>query len=240
MTFTQRPLGTKCYYSIAHLPGSKMGKGDRKCDNEQAKIATIKLRDQRDQLIVQEKLDGSNVGVARVEGILYPLNRSGYLASESSYQQHWKFSQWVYANQGRFLAVLEDGDRLCGEWLLQAHGTRYQLPHEPFVAFDLIIGERRMPYLKFCQRLQSGDFVTPKVIHQGKALGIEKALSLLGTYGFHGALDPVEGAVWRVERNQVVDFLVKYVKPDKVNGKYLPCKYSQAPIWNTCPQLENK
>ncbi len=52
--------------------------------------------------------------------------------------------------------------------------------------------------------------------------------------GFHGALDPVEGAVWRVERNAlvnpgrsgercpVVDFLAKYVRPDKIDGCYLP------------------
>jgi len=37
----------------------------------------------------------------------------------------------------------------------------------------------------------------------------------------HGAIDPVEGAVWRCERNGVVDFLGKYVRQDKEDGKYL-------------------
>lgn len=118
------------------------------------------------------------------------------------------------------------------------------LPHEPFVVFDLMIGNARSPYTEFIERLKPGDFVTPKVIHQGGAISIESALKSLGVYGFHGAIDPVEGAVWRVERNKetgikgerkwVVDFLVKYVRSDKVNGNYLPFVSGKDPIWNTC------
>jgi hypothetical protein len=53
-------------------------------------------------------------------------------------------------------------------------------------------------------------------------------LVILGTYGTYGALDPVEGAVWRVERNDKVDFLAKYVRPDKVDGSY----FEGEPVWN--------
>jgi len=35
-------------------------------------------------------------------------------------------------------------------------------------------------------------------------LSIDEALRRLNVYGFHGALDPVEGAVWRVERNELI------------------------------------
>lgn len=245
MDFKERPLGIKNYGSIGHLPGSRMGEGDRKCDGGMAKIATVKTRDKHDLVIVQEKLDGGNVGIALLNGTLYPLTRAGYLASESSLEQHWRFSDWVYSQQDRFLAVLKEGERLCGEWLLQAHGTRYDLPHEPFVAFDLMTGNTRTPYAEFLERLKIGDFVTPKVTHQGGALSIESALKSLGTYGFHGALDQVEGAVWRVERNKemgvkgerkwVVDFLVKYVRLDKVDGIYLEFVSGKPPVWNIYP-----
>lgn len=243
MDSRERPLGIKNYGSIGHLPGSRMGEGDRSCDGGMAKIATVKTRDKYDLVTVQEKLDGGNVGIALLNGTLYPLTRAGYLASLSSLEQHWRFSNWVYSQQDRFLAVLKEGERLCGEWLLQAHGTRYELPHEPFVAFDLMTGNTRSPYAEFLERLKGGDFVTPKVIHIGGALSIESALKLLGVYGFHGAIDPVEGAVWRVERNKetgikgerkwVVDFLAKYVRPDKVDGSYLPFISSKAPVWNS-------
>ena len=48
------------------------------------------------------------------------------------------------------MAVLNDGERLVGEWLMQAHSTRYDLSGlEPFVAFDLMIEDKRIPYDEF-------------------------------------------------------------------------------------------
>lgn len=241
----QKPLGIKNYGSIAHLPNSRMGPGDHKISDGQARIATVKLRDRHDRVIVQEKLDGSNVGVALVDGVLYPLGRAGYLAADSPYEQHWRFAQWAFEHQDRFLAVLQEGDRLCGEWLLQAHGTRYNLPHEPFVAFDLMRGTNRAIFAEFSERVSKGDFVVPRLLHEGAAYSVESALAAIAVSG-HGALDPVEGAVWRVERNALihpgrggdrrwaVDFLVKYVRPDKVDGSYLPgINGNTGILWNT-------
>src|SRR3989441_12926318 len=178
------------------------------------------------------------------DGALYPLVRAGYVADTSPFEQHWRFAQWVYANQDRFLAVLGDGERLVGEWLMQAHGTRYQLKHEPFVAFDLMVGTERARYDELVARVTRTDFATPTVIHRGGPLSIEAAMNKLNTYGFHGASDQVEGAVWRVERNELahpgnngervwkVDFLVKYVRPDKEDGIYLPEISGRKPVWN--------
>ncbi len=242
----RKPFGIKSYGSIAHLPGSRIGVGDHKCHDGQKRIATEKTRDRHDQIIVQEKLDGSNVGAACLNGEIYALTRAGYLASTSPWEQHHHFDKWVEQNKSRFLAVLRDGERLCGEWLMQAHGTRYALKHEPFVAFDLMTGITRLVFDEFLERIQPGEFTTPHLLHRGPPLTIDAALTLLDTYGFHGALDPVEGAVWRVERNELirpggqerrwqVDFLVKYVRPDKVDGSYLPEISGQPPIYNWTP-----
>ena len=43
--------------------------------------------------------------------------------------------------------------RTYPEWLALAHGTRYELKHEPFVAFDLIIGVERTIYQEFADEL---------------------------------------------------------------------------------------
>jgi hypothetical protein len=53
----------------------------------------------------------------------------------------------------------------------------------------------------------------------------------------HGAIDQVEGAVWRVERKGIVDFLVKYVRHDKEDGKYFPEKNNGIITWNTTEYL---
>jgi len=54
----------------------------------------------------------------------------------------------------------------------------------------------------------------------------------------HGALDPVEGAIWRVERDGKVETLAKWVRPDKIDGKYLPEVSGAGPVWNSYPAGE--
>ena len=236
-----KPLGRKNYGHIPHLEGSRMGPGDHKCSDGQTRIATVQARDKHDEIFLQEKLDGSNVGVARIDDQLYPIGRSGYPAISSSFIMHKYFHNWVFSNVDRFMSVLQNGERLVGEWLCQAHGTRYTLSHEPFVVFDLMIEDRRLPYDQFMSRLK-GLFVIPKLLHRGGSINIENGMSLLGPHGFHGAIDLAEGLVWRIERDnptgekgktkRVVDFLVKYVRPDKVDGIYLPEQSGNDPIWN--------
>jgi hypothetical protein len=231
-----KPLGKSNYGSIPHLPGSRVGEGDHHCHEGQEVIACIRARDKWDRIIVQEKLDGSNVGVARVGYEIIPLTRAGYAADTSPYHQHQVFDRWVKRNSDRFMDVLLDGERLCGEWLLVAHGTKYRMHHECFVAFDIIgDGNKRVPYDDFKYRAGLGGFVTPHVVHDGGPIPIGSVMDILGEHGFHGAQEAVEGAVWRVERmalndknlgnvggrHPVVDFLVKFVRHDKVDGKYL-------------------
>ncbi|MCU0427572.1 MAG: hypothetical protein MUF71_18310 [Candidatus Kapabacteria bacterium] len=47
--------------------------------------------------------------------------------------------------------------------------------------------------------------------------------------------DTAKVAVWRVERSGRVDFLVKYVRPDKQDGLYLPQTHGVKPVWNWQP-----
>jgi RNA ligase len=243
MELQRKPLGTKNYGHIPHLPGSRMGPSDYKCNEGQNRISTEKARDRHDNIIVQEKLDGSNVGIARIDGKIYSLTRAGYLADTSPFEQHWLFAKWVHKQEDRFLAVLKDGERLCGEWLAQAHGTRYNLPHEPFVAFDLMRGKQRATLAELTERIKNYEFIQPRLLHIGNPFTIEQALEAIQVSG-HGAVDPVEGAIWRVERNTLispgkshervwkVDFLVKYVRPDKLDGIYLPEITGKEAVWN--------
>jgi hypothetical protein len=232
-----KPLGGKAYGSIPHLPGSRLGTGDHHCEGGQAAIATEKVRDKHDSVIVQEKLDGSCVAVALVDDNIVALGRTGYLAQSSKYEQHQLFAAWAYANAGRFREVLWPDERIVGEWLAQAHGTRYRLQHEPFVAFDIMRGTERAPFCEVQRRL-NGRFTMPALLSIGPT-SIEKAMGILAGDGFHGAQEAVEGAVWRVERQGKVDFLAKYVRHDKADGLYLPDVSGQPAIWNWRPGGEH-
>lgn len=228
-------LPGKSYGSIGHLPNSRRGPSDKGVHEGQARIACERVRDRHDVVIVQEKLDGSNVGVANLDGRIVAVGRSGYAAVSSPFEQHRLFALWVAVNEERFRALLQDGERLCGEWLAQAHGTRYTLKHEPFVAFDLMQGKERVPYEIFVRRVGVVGFTIPELLHHGGALSVAAALKLLGEFGHHGATDPAEGAVWRVERQGKVDFLAKYVRPEKVDGCYLPEINGGEAIWQWRP-----
>src|ERR1700681_524391 len=118
-----KPLGRKNYGSIPHLPNSRIGPGDHHVHEGQAVICCEKTRDSRDVVIVTEKLDGSNVGIARIGDDIVALGRAGWTAQSSPYKQHQLFAAWVRWNESLFLEILHPGERFIGEWLAQAHST---------------------------------------------------------------------------------------------------------------------
>ena len=71
-----RPLGGPAYGSIPHLPGSRTGPSDRTIELGQARICLERTRDRHDLVIVLEKLDGSCVAVANLDGQIVPLMRA--------------------------------------------------------------------------------------------------------------------------------------------------------------------
>lgn len=222
MASTEKPLGTKSYGTIPHLPGSRLGPKERTVQPEQVAMCTTALPRKNMRVIITEKLDGSNVAVYRPQGDeLVPLTRSGYRAESSPHVMHHVFVSWMHRNRTLFLDVLGEGERLCGEWLYQAHGTRYTLPHEPFVAFDLMFGPTRTVYGEFLARM-SGAFVTPQILNpSGACAPVSVVADVLGDKGFHGA-EMAEGAVWRVEEEgRGVLVLAKWVNPVFEPGKYL-------------------
>ena len=231
-----KPLNGKAYGSIPHLIGSKVGEGDHTVHDGQHRICTEKTRDKHDLVIVQEKYDGSNVCIARINGTLVPLVRAGYTAASSPRIQHHYFDRWVKRSTHLF-EFLEEGERLCGEWLLQAHGIKYSIFAEPFVAFDIMRGSERAPYAEFSQRAK--DLVLPLPVHIGGSISIEYAMEKLsankgGWVKANG--DKPEGIIYRVERQGKVDFLAKFVRPDFVTGKYLESVSGQSEVWNIEPE----
>lgn len=225
-----KPLGGKSYGSIPHLPSSRLGPGEHYIHSGQETICTAKTRDKHDRVILTEKLDGSNVSVAKVNGTIWSLGRAGYAASTSPFEQHLIFADWVARNETRFSEFLNDSESLHGEWLAQAHGTLYRLEHEPFVVFDLKVRGKRRSWDEVVDRCASHDFVPAFTLSAGAPVSLDAARQLIET-SHHGAIDPVEGAVWRVERRGEFDFMAKWVRPDKVDGKYLPEVSGKPSVW---------
>lgn len=220
-----KPLGHSNYGSIPHLPNSRLGRGEHHIPEGQQKIATLQVRDNKDLIIIQEKLDGANVGVVKLNNWLRILSRSGHDCETSIHPTHQYFVKFVKHNHSRFFDMLQEGERITGEWLLVVHGTKYSLTHEPFVAFDFFTPQNeRLIYHDFLLRVLPFGFVVPRLIQLGNPISVRKAIEILDKdKSYHGALEDekIEGLIYRIERNNKVDYLCKYVRPDKIDGLHL-------------------
>lgn len=229
----ERPLGHKAYGSIPHLPGSRTGPTDRHLPENLAR-RLVEEAPAGYEVLVQEKLDGSCVAVARLDDVIFALGRGGDLAERSRNEGRRMFAAWVAREESRWLALLAPGERLVGEWLALAHSTRYELCGEPFVAFDLMVGEERAGIDELTARVRSAGLVPPHLVHRGPALSVVDALERLGSGG-HGALDAVEGLVYRLERAGEVALIAKHVRHEKSDGSLLPENTGQPALWNWRP-----
>lgn len=228
-TEPKKILPYKTYNKIGHLSKSRLGPGDHFIDITAENLLTKQLANNQQLVIVQEKLDGSNVSVVRYNGRLYALGRSGYDCSESNQEQHRMFHRWVMSRDCNFSQLLpKEGDRVVGEWLALAHGTKYNLCHDPFVPFDLFSGEKQLNFLEFFNRVAKNGFITPFVLHIGGSCSIQRGIKLLNSLSYHGAENP-EGLIYRLEESGKPKLIAKYVKPDKVDAKYIT---EGQEIWN--------
>ena len=221
------------YGSIPHLSTSKMSQqADKKIAIGQEEILTKKARDWKDTVILTEKVDGSNVGVVRSGGTLVPVSRAGYEVEASPYVMHKMFGRYVERNT-HFFDWLPEGWRICGEWCVVAHGTLMDISNDsPFVAFDIFDSRnKRILFMDFFGICVKYGIQTVPILHVGQPISINNAVKLLGE-GHYGKPEKPEGCVWRCEREGRVDFLAKWVRPDKEDGKYL-----DSCVWNTGAEM---
>lgn len=210
------------YGSIPHLSTSKMSQqADKKIQIGQEIILTKKARDWKDLIIVTEKIDGSNVGILKKDGKLIAITRSGYNVESSPHKQHHFFKKYVDLFSEQFMCLPENW-RICGEWCIQAHGTIMNISNfVPFIAFDIITDKnKRLPYLNFLSYAKRLNLQTVPLLHIGQPISIKNAVKLLSN-GHYGKPEKPEGVVYRCEREGNVEFLAKWVRADKQDGKYL-------------------
>lgn len=234
-----KPTGAKNYGSIPHLSNSKLGEGDYRITEGQERILTTKRRDRHDLIIVTEKYDGSNVGIAKVNGQVVAITRAGYAARTSPYKQHHMFADWVDDGKWMFSEMLQNGERLCGEWMAQAHGLKYRIEGSPFVLFDYFTPDnKRVTHEEMLSKVSDPwvGIKTPRLIHKGDSISVNAAIKVLCPKIIPPreilSIGYPEGMVYRVERHGKVDFLAKWVRSDFPTGQYIIDKTEDELTWN--------
>ena len=171
--------------------------------------------------IVQEKMDGSNVCIVRVNGELKAVGRSGYDCSNSDQEQHHMFYRYMLKHKEYFERLLpNDHDRLVGEWCALAHGTIYKDLEVPFWPFDLYLNKVQQSVDSLIGKMRdAGDYHSfckiPIILSMGHPVSIEEALQILDNNRPEG-----EGVVYRFEVRGKPHMIAKVVKMDKRDGKY--------------------
>lgn len=243
----KKPLNRKNYGSIPHLTGSVcVDDSDHFITPGQERILTEKKRDKHDIIIVTEKIDGANCGIANINGEIVVLTRSGYNALEldqflgtidSGRLQYMRFAKFISQRasiQKDILSILKPGERIAGELVLKTHSTKYDLTffdYLPFIPFDIFDADnKRISYYDFLGKidLMGGLFKHVNILNDGLPIPINEAIKRLDgnekTIDLENGEIP-EGVVYRVERKGVFDFAAKYVRK-------LPGKYLKEDVWN--------
>jgi len=212
--------------NIKHLTGSRLkDSGDSLMEKNLQPFFTEAIQfPKRDKLYVTEKVDGANVGVYKKDGVLYPVMRKGYDVRTSEWMFMRRFADFVAGNIARFDALLADGERVCGEWMIKTHSLFYKMPHEPFVVFDIIQGAEDKPvklgFADIMAACKRHGFTHAGLVWEKGAISVIDALRLLG-WGFHGCQTVPEGIVYRYERDGTFLMSAKFVSNLNVGGDYM-------------------
>jgi hypothetical protein len=227
------------YPRTPHLFGSR-GTDDDKHMGEAESLRFIA----DPSLIVEEKLDGTNVGLhfeARGEMV---LQCRGHLITEGMHPQYDLFKQWAAVKRHVLEERLEDRYILFGEWLYARHSVAYRQLTHYFFEFD-IYDKPAEGFLDLRQRMTLIEGIgieTVPVIHTGP-VDRDDLTNLIGKSQFDSQFEnPItkrmdglmEGLYLRREANGIVTGRAKFVRPEFVE------KVKQSTHWQHQTMVPNQ
>jgi len=163
------------YPRTPHLFGSR-GSDDDKHMGEAESLRFVA----DGSLIVEEKIDGTNVGIHFTPDGKMALQCRGHLIAEGMHPQYDLFKQWASVKRPVLEDLLGGHYILFGEWAYARHSVLYRrLPHY-FFEFD-IYDKREGAFLDLSRRtelLEGSGIRTVPVLHRG-SLDREGLLALI-------------------------------------------------------------
>ena len=121
------------YPKTYHLEGS--GLNSAKKAQDRIPFREIASR----HLVVEEKMDGANVGISFGNNGEMSLQSRGHFLTGGTREKHFSlFKQWAYSIANELYSVMGDRYILYGEWLYAKHTIFYNnLPHY-FLEYDVL------------------------------------------------------------------------------------------------------
>jgi len=196
------------YPRTPHLYGSHVHDDD-KVISEDKSLSLI----QNTSLVIEEKVDGSNVGIFFTKSKLYIQSR-GHILRGNDHPSFDMFKAWVFSKTDILNSILKDRYIMYGEWLYAVHTLRYnRLPHY-FLEFD-ILDKKHMKFLSTNKRqslLADSGIQSVPVLHKGALKSMKQLVLLITTSNFGG--EPMEGMYLKIEEDGYVTDRCKFVRKE--------------------------
>lgn len=209
------------YPRTPHLFGSKGTDDDKHLGEAESKAFIAD-----DTLIVEEKIDGTNVGIHFLDSGEMVLQCRGHLITEGMHPQYDLFKQWAAVKRQVLEGQLENRFILFGEWVYARHSIHYRKLTHYFFEFD-IFDKGQKVFLNLDRRLsilEGTGIQTVPVVHTGR-MDRDDLEDLIGPSQFDSYFEnPVtkladnlmEGLYLRTEAAGVVTGRAKFVRPEFV------------------------
>ena len=227
------------YPRTPHLFGSK-GTDDDKHLGEAESVDFIA----DDSLIIEEKIDGTNVGIHFSDDGEIALQCRGHLITEGMHPQYDLFKQWAAVKRHALEDRLQNRFIMFGEWVYARHSVFYQRLSHYFYEFD-IYDKEIGAFIDLEQRvglLEGAGIETVPIVHTG-VLKRNELEGLIGPSQFDSQFDNplnnqadnlMEGVYLRTEANGVVTGRAKFVRPEFVE------KIKQSTHWQQQIMVPNE
>ncbi|GAB5440561.1 MAG: RNA ligase family protein [Fuerstiella sp.] len=227
------------YPRTPHLFGSKGTDDDKHLGEAESKAFIAD-----ESLIVEEKIDGTNVGIHFSDSGEMVLQCRGHLITEGMHSQYDLFKQWASVKRHLLEEQLQNRFLLFGEWVYARHSIHYRKLTHYFFEFD-IYDKAEEVFLNLERRLsllEGTEIKTVPVIHTG-AIDRDELEALIGPSQFDSRLDnPItnrpdnlmEGLYLRTEAEGVVSGRAKCVRPEFVE------KIKQSTHWQHQQMVPNQ
>ena len=227
------------YPRTPHLFGSKGTDDDKHLSETES---TRFIAD--GSLIVEEKIDGTNVGIHFSNDGEMVLQCRGHLITEGMHPQYDLFKQWAAVKRFVLEDRLKDQFILFGEWVYARHSILYRQLTHYFFEFD-IYDKHQRAFLDLEQRrklLADSGILTVPVVHSG-SLERSELEGLIGPSQFGSQFDNpltkradnlMEGLYLRTEADGVVTGRAKFVRPEFVE------KIKQSTHWQHQMMVPNE
>ena len=201
------------FFKYPHTPhlvwlGPGQARGDKLLSDDEREVFLA------DNLVVEEKVDGANIGISVANGDLAIQNRGGYIHRPS----HVQFAPlWPWIEERRHRLVNELGSNLIlfGEWCYAVHTVQYDALPDWLLGFDVY--DREMAKFWSVDRrndllARAGLFSVPEISRGHYDIPRLKRMATSGRARYGSG--PVEGIYLRSESSAWLEHRAKIVRPE--------------------------